>query len=122
MAALAEHPRAIGIFELNTVMIENLAVVRRAGDLRATHSKRADRMVAFEPIDDVQIVNVLLDDVIPANPNKIVPVAHLILHFRECALKLGLQIVPAMGPGPRSVPIGPGGDELADRAILESLQ
>ena len=38
-------------------------------------------MALHDPVGHVQIVNVLLDDVIAAEPDKVVPVAHLVFHF-----------------------------------------
>src|SRR5262249_51527795 len=104
------------------VMIKNLPVVRRADDLRAAHAEGADWMVTFEPIDDVEIVNVLLDDVITANPDEVIPIAHLVFHFRELTVKVCLQFEPGMAPGASAVPVGTGGDKLADRAVLEALE
>ena len=45
-------------------------------------------MALLDPVSDVEIVNVLLDDVIAAQPSEVVPVAHLVFHFglaRACA-------------------------------------
>src|SRR5262249_43224112 len=106
VAALAEHPRTVGILEFDAVVIEDFAIVARAGDLRTAHAVPANGMVALEPINDIQIVNVLLDDVIAADPDEVIPVTHLVLHFAESTAKLSLQFGAPMPPGARSVPIG----------------
>ena len=38
-------------------------------------------ILALEPVDHVEIVDVLLDDVVAAEPGEVVPVAHLVVHF-----------------------------------------
>ena len=54
-------------------------------------------MLALEPVDHVQIVDVLLDDVVAAEPGEVVPVAHLVLHF---ALDLAARLRGSQTPPP----------------------
>ena len=49
-------------------------------------------IAALEPVDDVEVVDVLLDDVIAAEPGEVVPVAHLVFHFGQLATVLLLQV------------------------------
>ena len=39
-------------------------------------------MALGDPVADVEVVDVLLDDVVAAEPGEVVPVADLVLHFR----------------------------------------
>ena len=74
MAALAEHPRAVGVFELDEWWSKISPSSVPGADLRAAHAVGFDRMRAFEPVDDVDVVDVLLDDVVAAEPGEVVPV------------------------------------------------
>ena len=120
MAALAEHPRAVGILELDRVMIEDFAVVLALAHLAAAHAVGPDRVAALEPVDDVQVVDVLLDDVVAAEPGEVVPVAHLVLHFAQLAAVL-CSSSARVDPRGRAVPIDARGNDVADRAVLQPL-
>src|SRR5207249_1990951 len=47
LPALAEHARAIGVFEFDKVMVVNLAVAFGIAHLAAAHALGADRVGAF---------------------------------------------------------------------------
>ena len=82
VAALAEHLRAVGVGELDGVVVEDLAeVLAPIADLAAAHAVGLDRMGVLDPVADVEVVDVLLADVVAAEPDEVVPVAHLVLHF-----------------------------------------
>ncbi len=69
---------------------------------------------SLDPMGDVEVVNVLLDDVIAAEPDKVVPVAHLVFHF-------GLLRLAPLHPHAVAVPIDAHGGDVADRAVLKPL-
>src|SRR5215471_2734872 len=77
LPALAEHTRAVGVFEFDKMMIVNLPVALGIADLPATHALRADRMPVFDPVAHVDVVDVLFDDVIAGKPGEVVPVPNL---------------------------------------------
>jgi hypothetical protein len=81
MAALTDHPAPIFVFVFNIVVIENLSVIRSFAYESASLSLGSDRVPPFDPVRNVNIVDVLFYDVISAEPIEIVPVAHLILHL-----------------------------------------
>src|SRR5436305_1011261 len=83
MATEAEEPRAIRILEFHSVMIEDFAVVQTLADFATAHALSADGVALFDPVNDIQIVDVLLDDMVAANPGEVIPVAHLVFHFGE---------------------------------------
>src|ERR1035437_6136232 len=82
LAALADHARAVGVFKFDEMMVENLAVTFGVADLPSAHALRANRVGAFDPVTDVDVVDVLLDDVIAGKPGEIIPVADLVMHLR----------------------------------------
>lgn len=88
VATLAEHFGAIGVFEFDAVVVKNFAGVGADADFGAAHAVGFDGVAVFEPVDDVEVVDVLFDDVVAANPVEVVPVAHLVFHFREFAAVL----------------------------------
>src|SRR6266566_8999622 len=73
MAAIAEAARAIRVFKLDGVMIEDFAIVGSFAHLDAAHALSANGMALLDPVDHVQIVNVLLDDVVATEPDKVIP-------------------------------------------------
>ena len=59
-------------------------------------------------------MDVLLDDVIAAQPHEVVPVPHLVLH-------LGILGLAWIHPQAAAVPIDAGGNDVADRAVVQPL-
>ena len=86
MAAVAERLQAVGIGELDGVVVVDFAHVLAHADLPAAHALGLDGMALGDPVADVDVVHVLLDDVVAAEPGEIVPVADLVLHFRLARL------------------------------------
>ena len=86
MPAIAEHLDSVGVGELDRVVVEYFANILADADLPAARPLGLDGMRLGDPIAHVDVVNVLLDDVIAAQPVEIVPVADLILHFRLARL------------------------------------
>ena len=85
LAALAEHLGAVGIRVFDRVMIEDVAVLFASADLSAAHALGFDGMTVLDPVADIEIVNVLLADVIAAEPIEEVPVANLVFELlRGC--------------------------------------
>ena len=71
-------------------------------------------MVVLDPVTDVQVVNVLLADVVAAEPDEMVPVAHLVFHFGHFRRAVA-------EPRLAAVPVGLAEDHVADRAIVDLL-
>ena len=88
VAALAEHFGAVSVFEFDAVVVKDFAGVGADANFGASHAVGFDGVAVFEPVDDVKVVDVLFDDVVAANPVEVVPVAHLVFHFREFAAVL----------------------------------
>ena len=66
LAALAEHARAVGVFKLYDVVVENFAVFFAYAHLAPAAAIRANRVGLFHPVGNVNVVDVLLHDVIAA--------------------------------------------------------
>ena len=113
--ALAEHVAAIRVFVLDGVVVVNLAVVDAGTNLAAAQSLATRRMGALDPVDDVEIVDVLLIDVVAAQPVEVVPVAHLVFHFV-------LMMLSRPNPNPATVPVATHGDNITDSSVPNSLQ
>jgi hypothetical protein len=64
LPTLADHPRAIGILVFDEVVIEDLAVAFGVADLAPAHALSTYGMLAFDPIANVDVMDVLLDNVI----------------------------------------------------------
>src|SRR5262249_32308679 len=61
--ALAEHPRAVGVLELDEMVIVDFAVLLADADLSPSLALGANGMRALQPVDDVEVMDVLLADV-----------------------------------------------------------
>ena len=83
LAALAEHLGAVGIRVFDGVVIEDVAVLFAGADLAAAHALGFDGVAILDPVADIEIVDVLLADVIAAEPGEEVPVANLVFELRE---------------------------------------
>src|SRR4029079_2366461 len=77
----------------------------------AAHADGADRVAIHDPVDHVEVVNVLLDDVIAAQPEEVVPVVDLV----RAVL---LARLPVVEPDPLAVPGTARRDDVADRPIV----
>src|SRR5665213_1980939 len=114
VAALALDLGSVGVSELDHVVIVNFAVVDPGANLTAAHPHRGDRMAFHDPIGHVQVVNMLLDDVIAAQPHEVIPVAHLVFHF-------GLVRLARANPHAGVVPIDAEKAKVAKLPILNPL-
>ncbi|MEY3546771.1 MAG: hypothetical protein RLZZ313_1132 [Verrucomicrobiota bacterium] len=114
VTALAQERGAIGIGVFEGVMVEDFAVFFLGADLAAAHAMSLDRVGVLHPIGDVQVVDVLLGDVIAAQPVEVVPIAHLELEF-------GLPFFARVDPDATVVPVGPNQVDVAEGAIVQAL-
>jgi hypothetical protein len=96
-------------------VIEDVAPFRTGADLSSAHPVREHRMRAHRPVDDVDVVHVLFDDVIAGEPGEVEPVAQLPLDVAP----LGLTILL---PEKSLVPCTSRRDDLADRPVLDPLE
>ena len=67
-------------------MIVDVAVDRISADLSAAVARGFDGVRAKSPIRDVEVVHMLFDDVVAAEPGEVIPVAHLPLHVAPAGL------------------------------------
>ena len=81
LPAHAHHAHAVRVFVLDREVVEDVAVLRRHAHLPSAHADDVLRQVADRPVDDVEVVHVLLDDVVAGKPRKVIPVADLVMHF-----------------------------------------
>ena len=91
LAALAEHLHPVLVGVLDEMLVVDLAEALLRGPssiaLHAgAHADGLHRMVALDPVADVEFMDVLLDDVVAAEPPHLIPVADLVFHFRLARL------------------------------------
>src|SRR3990172_2672559 len=84
----AQHMDFIRIFVVDGEVIENLAVFRGGSYLSSPHSNGSNRVTLSGPIDYVQIMDMLFDDVITGEPREIQPVSKLPFHFAPTGLAI----------------------------------
>ena len=121
MAALAEHVTAVLVLVLDRVVIIDLAMVDSLTNLASTHALATGRVGALDPVDDIEVVDVLLGDVIATQPDEVVPVTHLVFHLGELSSGALLHTFAITHPDASAVPIGTGGNNVTDRPVVNLL-
>src|SRR5205085_537232 len=110
-----EHRHAVRVFKLNGEVIEDLAMPLAQPRLTAAKTRHSlDRVSARDPVHDVEVMHVLLDDMVARQPGEIVPVADL--PFQIAPARLAVD-----DPDLATVPIGFGVGDITDRAIVDAL-
>ena len=84
--ALAQHLRAAGVREFDHVVIVDFTVVDSRADFATTLALSFDGKVLHQPVDHVDVVNVLLVDVIAAHSSRI----YIITAFNRFELSVRL--------------------------------
>src|SRR6478672_3171273 len=115
LPALAEHFGAVGISELDHVVVEDVAIFLARANLASAHPLCLERMRILDPVADVEVVDVLLANMIAAKPGEEVPVPHLEFELRKIAAWEWLLRRMA------AVPVATQRDEIADRAVANLL-
>jgi hypothetical protein len=109
---MTQQAMTIGISKLNSVVIKDLTMINSVTDLAATHALGSDWVVIHQPVSDVEIVDVLLNDMIATNPIKVIPVIHLVL-------QLSLAVDARPSPNSASVPVDARMDQVTNDAVLK---
>ena len=89
--------------------------VAAPADLPAAHAHALDRVSLQRPVHNIDIVNVLLDDMVAANPAEIIPAANLPFHVTHAVWFLAPQRAAA------AVPVTLCGNDFADRPIVNPV-
>ena len=96
------------------MVIVDFSVLFARTDLTTALPLSFRRRPSLQPVDDIQIVDVLFIYVIAAKPVEVVPIPHLVFHF-------GLTVLPRSDPGAVTVPVGSCGHDATDRSVLQAL-
>ncbi len=114
LAALAEHADAVGVFEFDGEVVVDMAIDGGGTGLAPAEAGGADGVGLEDPVDDIEVMDVLFDDVITAEPGEVVPVA-------ELPFDIGPAGFTVDDPDFATVPVGAGFDDIADGAVLEAF-
>ena len=118
VTALAEHLGAIVVGVFDGEVVEDFSVLLVGTNLPSAHPLAFYRVaVAFYPVADVKVVDVLLANVVATQPCVVVPVAKLVFHF-AADLIAGLARIPDA----TTVPVASHGDDIADLVVPDSFQ
>src|SRR5262249_13006080 len=77
LPAHAHHMDIVGVFVVNGEMVVDVAELRAGALLPTAHADRADGVGVQRPVDHVEVMDVLLDDVVAGQPGEVEPVAQL---------------------------------------------
>ena len=116
MATLAKKFAAIGVGELAKGVVQDLAFCAVAAKslLATAHAVAFDRKLSLDPVGNIEVVDMLLADLIAANPVEVVPVVDLKFHF-------GLSRLAVAVPDSAAVPVHPLRNDIANRAVVNPL-
>ena len=115
LAGHAHDVHAVRELVVDGEVVVALAVLGLADHLPAAHADGPNGVGADGPAGHVQVVHVLLDDVVAAEPEEVVPVADLVFGVRPAGLAL-------VGPDRALIPVDLAADDVADRSVVNSLQ
>ena len=82
MSTLTEHLGPVRVGELNKVMVVNLTMVLSSPNQSAALPLCRHRKAIHQPVDHVEVMDVLFHDMVAAEPVKVIPVSHLVFQFR----------------------------------------
>ena len=94
-------------------MIEDLSVIDAIADLAPTLPLRFNGVRVFQPVRDIQIVNVLFYDVVTTQPIEVIPVAHLVF-------ELTLAFLTWTYPHATAIPINTCKVDVTDGTVLKA--
>src|SRR5262249_43633678 len=106
--------RAVCVLVFHSEVVKDIAMFRGFAHFASAHTKSLYGRTAHDPVDDVEIVDVLLDNVIAGQPIEVEPVAHHPLHIGPVGLAL-------LDPELFLAPVTLAADHLANRAVFETL-
>ena len=115
LLALARDAHAVGVREVHRVMVVDLAGLSWRPLLTPADAVRAHRQRVQEPVRHVDVVDVLLADVVTAEPVEVVPVVHLELHLVLALLALAI-------PDAGAVPVDLPADEVAREPLAHLFE
>src|SRR5690625_8049618 len=96
------------------MVIKYLAVIFPFSHFTSTHPVGYHRILAYKPVGYINVVNMLLQDVIPAEPVEVIPVSHLIL-------QLSLSRLTLTNPDSLTLPVDLLGGDLPHVPIVHEL-
>ena len=114
VATLAVDERAVGVGEINDVVVKNFAKLFASSHFTPASSLCFNGIALFHPVGHVNVVNVLLVDVVAAEPIEIIPVSHLIFHF-------GLACLAWIVPHAAADPIDTAAHDVANFAVVNAV-
>ena len=112
LSALAKAVRAIGTGVLDAVVIENFADCRARPGPPAANACGLHRCAPRNPVAGVDAVDMLLDNVVAAQPDEVISVVHLILH-------LGHARLPGAVPDSLGMEVSPGEEQVANESVVD---
>src|SRR5690606_15846374 len=115
VAALAVHDGAVGVVVFNVMMVEDLTKFFSCSYLTSAHAHSFHGVCTLEPVHDIDIVDMLFDDMIAAEPRAILRLPHLVFH-------LGVAGPASVHPHTITVPVNLRGSDVAHHSTRYPLQ
>ena len=114
--ALAIHLCAVGIGVFAERVVKDLRLfgVTVHASFSATHAVALDWVGPLDPAGDIQVVDVLLNDLVSADPVEVVPVVALEGHLRGPRLAVAI-------PDATTVPVDALQDDVANCTVVKTL-
>src|SRR5690606_30392431 len=81
MTALAVQEGAVRVFKFYKMVVKYFAIILSFSHFSSAHALRFYRVSSFKPINYINVMNMLFQNMIATEPGEVIPVAHLIFHF-----------------------------------------
>src|SRR5690606_35075692 len=111
MSALTVNYRSVCISQFNRVVVIYFTMVFTGPPRSASRALNRHRVTTLDPIGYVNLMDMLLHDMVSAKPVEIIPISHLIFHFR-------LVWLTGTYPDTAAVPIHLSGNNITNSSIL----
>ena len=89
-----------------------MATFFAGADLASALSLGFDGWAVHEPVDHIEVMDMLFADMVTGEPVEVIPIVELVFEF-------GLVGLAIAGPNAVSVPVGAGQDDVADGTFVE---
>jgi hypothetical protein len=116
MPAEGVHADAVFVLVFHGEVVPDVAHVfgiPAGSDRTASHAHSADGVVVHHPVDHIDVMHMLLDDVVAAQPQEVVPVVNLIGGIRLTGTAIA-------EPDASAIPGATGGNDVPDGSLMDA--
>ena len=115
MSTLTRNNRSTWIIIFNIMMVKYLTMINSLSNLSSSHSTCRFGVLTYKPISNIEVVNMLFNNMITTEPIKVIPISHLIFHFR-------LTCFSFSNPHSCTIPVNLTGDNFTNVSFFNFIE